>query len=122
MAETPATGDGDVRDGCRGSRARATFARRLALAAALCLEGSATLLMTTRLLLGATAGIGLAGMGWYITEHLTPPAPRTARAGSGRRKYGARPRRHRFDASTSTEEGPLSGPDHVIAPAGDPRL
>ncbi|SEO90755.1 hypothetical protein SAMN05216267_105417 [Actinacidiphila rubida] len=114
MRRTPATGGGDAGEARRGSRARATIARRLALGAALCLEASATLLMTTRLLLGAAAGIGLAGMGWYLAQRLTLPGPRTAPAGAGRRRGGTPSRGLAgFDSFAPAEEGPRGEPDHV---------
>jgi hypothetical protein len=55
----------------RGERVRI-----LAVASAVCLDTAAALLLTTRHLPEAIAGVGLAGLGWFITGRLAAWHPR----------------------------------------------
>jgi hypothetical protein len=72
-ADAPISADGFV------SRGR-NWGRGATAAFAVCLDVTAAFLMTTRQLSEATAGVGLAGLGWFVTGRLAVWRPRNIRS------------------------------------------
>jgi hypothetical protein len=56
---------------------------------AVCLEATSAFLITTQQLPEATAGVGLAGLGWFITGRLTVWHPRKIPSDSAPEVAGA---------------------------------